>query len=165
MLKNNDDYKQVFSPAIDLEIYLWAAKLQRRVDDFIVSEAANATIEQRSNLRFHLSMLIVDKLNNGPVKRPQQLRSLAAPDTSLTDGEMEALFDQLKQWSHEYLVVERVILERAAKAQRFSDYLLRKAAEQRAAATGDGLTGEDRVPAAGGRRVVRRRLDAPGENS
>lgn len=133
LLKNDDDYKQVFSPAIYLEIYLWAAKLQRRVDAFISSDAANATIEQRSNLKFHLSMLITDKLNDGPVKQPQQLRPLASRDASLTDEEMEALFDRLKQWSNEYLKTESVILERAAKAQRFSDYLLKKAAGERAA--------------------------------
>jgi hypothetical protein len=133
LLKNDDDYKQVFSSSIDLEIYLWAAKLQRRVDAFIVSDAANATIEQRSNLKFHLSMLIADKLNDGPVKRPPQLRSLASRDASLTDDEIAALFDKLKQWSNEYLKTEGVILERAAKAQRFSDYLLKKAAGERAA--------------------------------
>lgn len=133
LLKNDDDYKQVFSSSIDLEIYLWAAKLQRRVDAFIVSDAADATIEQRSNLKFHLSMLIADKLNDGPVKRPQQLRPLASRDASLTDDEMAALFDKLKQWSNEYLKTEGVILERAAKAQRFSDYLLKKAAGGRAA--------------------------------
>lgn len=78
-------------------------------------------------------MLIADKLNDGPVKRPQQLRPLASRDASLTDDEMAALFDKLKQWSNEYLKTESVILERAAKAQRFSDYLLKKAAGERAA--------------------------------
>jgi hypothetical protein len=133
LLKNDDDYKQVFSPSIDLEIYLWAAMLQRRVDTFIVSDSANATIEQRSNLKFHLSMLIVDKLNDSPVKRPQQLRSLASRNASLTDDEMAALFAKLKQWSDEFLEKEGVILERAAKAQRFSDYLLKKMSDERAA--------------------------------
>jgi hypothetical protein len=51
---------------------------------------------------------------------------------------MRALFDKLKQWSAEYLQTESVILERAAKAQRFSDYLLKKAGGQRTAATDDG---------------------------
>ena len=134
MLKNDDDYKQVFSSAIDLEIYLWAAKLQRRVDSFIVTDAANATIEERSNLRFHLSMLIVDKLNSGAVKRPHQLRALAFEDASLMEDEFAALFERLKQWSAEYVKSENVILERAAKARRFSDYLLKKASEERAAA-------------------------------
>jgi hypothetical protein len=133
LLKNDDDYKQVFSPSIDLEIYLWAAMLQRRVDTFIVSDSATATIEQRSNLKFHLSMLIVDKLNDSPVKRPQQLHSLASRNASLTDDEMAALFVKLKQWSDEFLEKEGAILERAAKAQRFSDYLLKKMSDERAA--------------------------------
>jgi hypothetical protein len=131
LLKNDEDYRQVFSPAIDLEIYLWAAKLQRRVDTFIVSDAAGATIEQRSNLRFHLSMLIVDHLNDGPVKRPEQLRSLASQGASLTDEEIEALFLNLRRWSDQYQSWEHVILERAAKSQRFSDYLLKTAAIER----------------------------------
>jgi hypothetical protein len=76
-------------------------------------------------------MLIVDKLHDGPVRGPQQLRSLASQDASLTDSEIEALFSDLKQWSDEYLKEESVILERAAKAQRFSEYLLKRAAEQR----------------------------------
>jgi hypothetical protein len=164
LLKNNDDYKQVFSPWIDLEIYLWAAQLQRCADAFIASEAANATIEQKSNLRFHLSMLIVDKLNNGAVRRPQQLRGLASQDASLTDDEMKALFDRLKHWSAEYLQTEGVILERAAKAQRFSEYLLKKASDDRVAAAGAELMGENQVPAVRGRRIARRR-PASGEVS
>jgi hypothetical protein len=134
LLKNNDDYRQVFGPSIDLEIYLWAAKLQRGSDSFIVSDAADATIEQRSNLKFHLSMLVVDTLNGGPVKRPQQLRDLASRDASLTDDEMKELFEKLKRWANDYLKTEGVILERAAKAQSFSQYLLSKASEERAAA-------------------------------
>ena len=40
--------------------------------------------------------------------------------------------EELCELVSEYLEVEGVILERAAKAQRFSDYLLRRAAEERA---------------------------------
>jgi hypothetical protein len=138
LLKNNDDYKQVFSPTISLEIYLWAAKLQRRVDAFVVSDAASATIDQRNNLRFHLSMLIVDRLYGGPVKGPQQLRALALEGASLADSDLAALFDDLKRWSDEFLSQEGVILERAAKAQRFSEYLLKKAMAQRSTGEATG---------------------------
>jgi len=79
-------------------------------------------------------MLIADKINGGPVKRPQQLRSLASEGASLTDSEIQALFEKLKQWSDDYLQAEGAILERAAKAQRFSEYLLKKAADERSAA-------------------------------
>jgi hypothetical protein len=132
LLKNDDDYRLVFSPSIDLVIYLWSAKLQLSVDSFVASDAAKASLDQRNNLRFHMSMLIVDQLNNGPVRSPQQLRALAASDVSLQGSKVESLFDDLKQWSDEYLARESMILERAAKSQRFSDYLLKKSSERRA---------------------------------
>jgi hypothetical protein len=131
LLKKNDDYKQNFSPTIDLDVYLWAAKEQRRVDDFIASDAANATIDQKSNLKFHLSMLIVDSLNSGPIRNPGQLRGLAREGKTVTDEQMLELFDKLKAWASSYLSTEKVILERAAKSQRFGDYLLKMAAEDR----------------------------------
>jgi hypothetical protein len=134
LLKNDEDYKQVFSSAIPLEIYLWAAKLQRKVDGFIVSDAAGATLDQRNNLKFHLSMLIADELNGGQVRNPKQLRTLAERDASLPDNQVTLLFEKLKRWAGEYLETEGVILERAAKAQRFSEYLLRKAADERVSA-------------------------------
>jgi len=130
LLKNDDDYRLVFSPTIDLAVYLWSAKLQLSVDSFIASDAAKASLDQRNNLRFHLSMLIVDQLNDGPVKNPTQLRALAARDASLEKTEVESLFGDLKRWSDEYLDGESMILERAAKSQRFSDYLLKKASER-----------------------------------
>ena len=131
LLKNDNDYKEVFSPTIDLEIYLWAAKLQRRVDDFIASETANATIDEKSNLKFHLSMLIVEYLNGTPARSPSQLRTLAQKGEALSDGQMLTLFEKLKSWASSYLKAENVILERAAKSQGFSDYLLKKAVEER----------------------------------
>jgi hypothetical protein len=124
LLKNNEDYKSVFDSSIDLEIYLWAARTQRQVDAFIVSEAANATIPQKSNLRYHLAMLIVEKLTGGPVRRPQQLRNIANKEMGVNDAEISLLFEELKKWSDVYLKKEGVILERATKAQRFSEYLL-----------------------------------------
>jgi hypothetical protein len=105
--------------------------LQRKVDGFIASEEADATIDQKNNLKFHLSMLIVDELNRGPVKRPQQLRTIAVQDASLTDDQIALLFGKLKQWSSDYTTAEGMILERAAKTQGFSDYLLKRAAEDR----------------------------------
>lgn len=129
LLKNNDDYESVFNKSIDLEIYFWLAQLQRRVDAFIVSELANATIPQKSNLKYHLSMLLVERLNGGRVRRPQQLRELARKNASVGDDEMSELFEQLKLWSDRYTKEEGVILERATKSQRFTEYLLGCVAE------------------------------------
>lgn len=131
LLKNDEDYKQVFSASIDLEIYLWAARMQRRVDDFITSDATDTTIDQKSNLKFHLSMLIADFLNGAPIRNPAQLRNLARNGATPSDSELRELFEKLKNWADSYLKSEKVILERAAKSQRFSEYLIKKTAEER----------------------------------
>ncbi|MFB7655235.1 MULTISPECIES: AIPR family protein [unclassified Streptomyces] len=127
LLKNDEDYRLVFNSSIDLAIYLWGARLQRQVDNFILSDAAEANVSQKSNLKFHLSMLIVERLNGGPVRSPQQLRALALSDAGVDDAVLKELFENLKDWSAVYLGREGVILERATKAQRFSEYLLQRA--------------------------------------
>ncbi|MFF1808995.1 AIPR family protein [Streptomyces sp. NPDC058251] len=131
LLKNDEDYKLVFNSSIDLEIYLWAARLQRQVDNFILSEAAEADVSQKSNLKFHLSMLIVERLYGAPIRGPQQLRRLALGNSKVDDLEVKGIFENLKTWSAIYLDREGVILERATKAQRFSDYLLNCAERER----------------------------------
>ncbi|MEW2510845.1 AIPR family protein [Streptomyces sp. NPDC046870] len=133
LLKNDEDYRLVFNSSIDLQTYLWCARLQRQVDNFILSDAAEANVSQKSNLKFHLSMLIVEKLNGGPIRRPQQLRPLASRSAGVEETEIKTLFENLKEWSATYLDQEGVILERATKAQRFSEYLLNRAQAARQA--------------------------------
>jgi hypothetical protein len=133
LLKNDDDYRSVFNPSIDLEIYFWTAKTQRQIDTFIVSEIANASVPQKSNLRYHLSMLVAEKLYGGALRSPHQLKRLALDDAAMSTEQVSELFENLKQWSDKYLKTHGVILERATKAQRFSEYLLSCAQRARAA--------------------------------
>ncbi len=132
LLKSNEDYLKVFNSSIELDIYYWVAKTQRSVDTFIVSEDAQATIQQKSNLKYHLSMLVAEHLNGGPVRQPRQLKRLAAEDVEPSPTGMLELFRRLKTWSEAYLAANNAILERAAKTQRFTDYLLDCAAQDRA---------------------------------
>jgi hypothetical protein len=54
------------------------------------------------------------------------------PDNDLQlPYQIAQLFGKLKQWSSEYTQAEGMILERAAKTQGFSDYLLKRASEDR----------------------------------
>jgi hypothetical protein len=83
LLKSNEDYLKVFNSSIELDIYYWVAKTQRTVDAFLASEGAEATIQQRSNLKYHLSMLVTEHLHGAPVRQPRQLKHLAAADAEL----------------------------------------------------------------------------------
>jgi hypothetical protein len=66
------------------------------------------------------------------VRQPRQLKHLAAADAELPQTEVRQLFGRLKTWSAGYLAANGATLERAAKTQRFTDYLLECAARNRA---------------------------------
>jgi hypothetical protein len=141
LLKSDDDYLKVFNSSIDLDVYYWVARTQRAVDSFIASESAQATIQQKSNLKFHLSMLVAGHLNKGPIRLPRQLKRLAVDDAELSPTMMVQLFGKLKTWSEAYLAADSAILERAAKTQRFTEYLLERAAHDRSMVAAEGGEG------------------------
>jgi hypothetical protein len=58
---------------------------------------------------------------------------MAADNSDVTDVELRDLFLRLVEWADDYLDQEDVILERATKAQPFTDYLLKCAKESRQA--------------------------------
>jgi hypothetical protein len=85
LLKSETDYAWVFDPSLDLKVYLWAARTQKAVDDFLRTEAAHATSSERTNLRFHVSMLAVAKADQGRVYNPSQLKGLVDNDIGEAD--------------------------------------------------------------------------------
>ncbi len=100
LLKNDDDYKLVFTASLDLEVYFWVATMQRRVDSFLYSDIADATTPQKNNLKFHLSMLAVEGLVGIPVRSPHQLQKSggARPETGrakLTDARLRTTHEQV----------------------------------------------------------------------
>ena len=74
LLKTDANYRMLFSKRIPLEVYLWAAKVQKRVDAFLQMHSSTA---ERTNLRFHLSMLFATRLLKGRVDSPKQLEDVA----------------------------------------------------------------------------------------
>jgi AIPR protein len=142
LLKNDEDYKQVFPPRIDLEVYFWAAKTQKRVNDFLYSEIAGATQAEKNNLKFHLSMLAVEAALGAPARKPQQLHSLATAEHEFDDKNLARIFDSLQTWYQTFLHREGNTLETVSKSQRFSDYLLDRATQSRSRRTPSEVTGK-----------------------
>ena len=84
LLKDDDHYRSIFSRNVSLEVYLWAAKIQKQVDTFLQSGSLNVSNPERTNLRFHLAMLATARLCGQQVSNPQELQELAEADTSLS---------------------------------------------------------------------------------
>lgn len=56
-LKNDKNYNAVFPPNADYKEYVVAAKLERRIDEFLSSHRSSYLAIYRNNLRFHLLMV------------------------------------------------------------------------------------------------------------
>lgn len=90
LLKRDEDYRKIFSANIPLEVYLWMAKSQKAVDAFLLSEAAGTSAQERTNLRFHLSMIAAARLLQARVHNPAQLQTIAAAGTPITEVDLKA---------------------------------------------------------------------------
>lgn len=86
LLKRDPDYERIFDPRVEYPIYLWVAQVQKAVDEFLRSEAASASATDRTNLRFHISMLLVARRLGARVYNPKQLAGLVG--TAFTEDEM-----------------------------------------------------------------------------
>src|SRR4051794_7405632 len=122
LIKDEDDYKRVFNPNLELGVYLWAAKTQRAADVFLRSERAAATPEERSNLRFHLSTAVVLTALGKRLDNPADLLSVANRDFS--DDEFAAALDMLRETLTKYRDGGEQPLDRIAKGSEFVKYLL-----------------------------------------
>lgn len=77
LLNNEADYAAVFSASVSLDVYLWVATIQRRVDSLLLTEGVGANASTRTNTRFYISSYIVTKALGSQIYNPSQLRKLA----------------------------------------------------------------------------------------
>ncbi|MFD7645639.1 AIPR family protein [Kitasatospora sp. NPDC059795] len=124
LLKNDDDYTSVFNSGVNLSVFLWAARTQRTVDVFLHSESASATQAQRNNLKFHLAMLVAVELVGKRIYRPQQLEIVASENAELGESFLADRLDLLKEFTTSFVGGGNTTLEKAAKNQQFTQYIL-----------------------------------------
>lgn len=122
LLKGEADYGRVFDPTLDLSVYLWVARTQRAVDDFMRGERAGASTNERTNLRFHVSMLVVAKLHGGKVYSSSQLKGLAG--TPFSDDELCEALEETRRCVTKLEAVAAEPLDKIAKGSALTESLL-----------------------------------------
>jgi hypothetical protein len=123
LLKRDDDYTKIFSAAVPLEVYLWLARSQKAVDAFLLSEAAGATVQERTNLRFHLAMVAAARLVGDRVRSPTPLRALAG--RPITDADLGACLKVVRTCFMEREKTTGDAVDKIAKGAEFGEFLLR----------------------------------------
>jgi hypothetical protein len=121
LIKRDPDYERIFSGRIPLEVYLWAARVQREVDKLI--KTLDFSKEFKINMRFHLSMLVGYRLLGDVVHNPSQLAQFAdsMPDLNILIPE---LAEELNTLLGQYTAANPgVTVDRIAKSADFVTFL------------------------------------------
>lgn len=127
LLKRDDDYQKIFSANLPLEVFLWLAQSQKAVDAFLLSEGAGVTAQERTNLRFHLAMVAAARLTGSKVRNLSQLRAIAQASQAITDADLAACLEVVRQKFAERERVTGDAADKIAKGLDFVDFLLDRA--------------------------------------
>ena len=123
LLKDDSDYAKLFSTGIDLAVYLWLAKSQKSVDAFLATPDAGTTPAERTNLRFHLSMIAATLLHGKRIYAPAQLSKLASGGCEVKDAELADCLAHLRKWFDEYVACADDPADKVAKGSEFVSLL------------------------------------------
>jgi hypothetical protein len=129
LLKKDDDYAKIFSEATPLPVYLWLAQSQKEVDAFLASEDAAASRQERTNLRFYLSMMAVAALVGRPVYDPTQLAAVAIRPKgkgplSIAEADLARRLMELREDFDQFAKESGDAPDKIAKGRAFVEYLL-----------------------------------------
>ena len=124
LLKADKNYRTIFSSDISLGIYLWAAKTQREVDRFLLSTEAKATVSERTNLRFHVSMLATARLLGGRVRSPKQLSQVVEEDRTVADVDLPSCLKSVRAAMQSLVENRGESADKIAKSRDFVEAIL-----------------------------------------
>jgi len=124
LLKRDEDYKKIFSSSVPLPVYLWLAKSQKVVDAFLASEAANATTQERTNLRFHLAMVAAATLLIRRVYDPANLNSVASEEHDIGEADLAQCLLHLRESFAQFAKQTGDPPDKIAKGPDFVSFLL-----------------------------------------
>ncbi|MFE3070569.1 AIPR family protein [Streptomyces sp. NPDC059247] len=97
LLKSDTDYRKVFSEKTELPVYLWLARAQRKVDEFLQSTSEPVSRSEYTNLHFHLAMLGAVDLAGRAFNRPDTLGNAAREEVFPTPARLKSLWSSLRE--------------------------------------------------------------------
>ncbi|MFF0635948.1 AIPR family protein [Nocardia sp. NPDC004151] len=124
LLNNAKDYADLFNEQIALDVYLWAAAVQRRVDTLMLAGADRFV---RANLRFHVSCFIVTRTFGRRIFSPKQLATLAANPVDFSEGYVSTVTELLQDLAVKIGEENEWTLDRVAKSKPFVEDVIRAA--------------------------------------
>ena len=104
----------------------WMAQSQKAVDAFLLSEAAGTTPQERTNLRFHLSMIAAARLLKAQVHNPAQLQIIATSGTAITEADLKGCLADLQESLSARVDETGDGPDKIVKGPKFVDFLIER---------------------------------------
>ncbi|MCK8676026.1 AIPR family protein [Streptomyces lichenis] len=123
LLKSDTDYQRVFSDKTELPVYLWLARAQRQVDEFLQTSAGQVSRPEYTNLHFHLAMLGAVDLVGRAFSKPDMLSNAAREEVFPTQARLESLWAALKEKFEHFQKDRHWAPDKTAKSAEFVTYL------------------------------------------
>ncbi|MCX2185189.1 AIPR family protein [Streptomyces sp. SKN60] len=123
LLKSDTDYRRVFSDKTELPVYLWLARAQRQVDEFLQSASEPVTRSEYTNLHFHLAMLGAVDLVGRVFNRPDMLANAAREEVFPTPARLESLWGSLREQFELFQKERQWGPDKTAKSAEFVTHL------------------------------------------
>jgi hypothetical protein len=125
LLKRDDDYSTIFSGNVPLPVYLWLAKTQKQTDTFLSSEQTVST-QERTNLRFHFSMLAAARLVGERVYAPVQLAKIVEDQRTINEVDLQECLADLRAYHQAYATASGDPMDKIAKGSEFVEYIFKQ---------------------------------------
>ncbi|MXZ87756.1 MAG: AIPR family protein [Dehalococcoidia bacterium] len=125
LLKSDEEYGRIFHRDTALGVYLWAAKAQKRADAFLLDPSAGSSTQERTDLRFYVSMLAAAKLSGGRVRTPQQLGALVDGDRTIDEADLPECLGIVRATMAEMVNERGEARDKVSKGPDFVDEVLR----------------------------------------
>jgi hypothetical protein len=124
LIKSETDYARVFNESIGANIYLFCARVMKRIEAVIRNEFQSHGSQDGNNLKFHTAMALMAKLTGTRDYAQQNIEALSFD--IITDQLIVDCFNETISLATQYATHRGWTIERLAKNREFVDYLLKE---------------------------------------
>jgi len=127
LIKRDADYKRVFDNSFNLGMYLFCAKIIKTIDTFIRSYANDYSVHDKSNLKYHLAMLLMFKILKKSKYGSKEIKSVESFELEVTSDILSQSLSELIRLAHEYAASQdNQPINTIAKSKAFVTFLIKE---------------------------------------
>lgn len=133
LLAEETRYKQAFDPSADLSVFLWCARLLRRVDAMLQASTGAMKYAERRHLSYFVAFALVVRLVGRAPGHWSDIVGFARADHQFSEDELSNAYLLAKEALSEFTTTHATTASDATKRQPFTQYLAQVALARSAA--------------------------------